>query len=512
MTIETELSRIIAAKEDIRDSIEAKGIPCPAGTLIENFAAKVDLLNIAYYGISWDITQSTPNFTRTGNLSWHVTLPIQSKMRRCILRDNGTINYYLGSLNSLKKEDGLTDAITSGTDGQNMVEIPAHYFLEIITGNIVEWRFSLNSIPGYTLNPKHYISAYEANLQRSTNKLSSVINTTIDYRGGNNTSSYDALSNTLLGKPVTSTTETNFRTYAHNRGAGWELELPVTYNAWRRLYFLEYATRNIQQNFNAALTSEGYKQGGLGAGVTTLDGTKWNKFNAYNPFIPMGTTASLGNNSGQAPYTMPFEYDASDAANYKGEWSAGTAYNDNEYVSSGVLLYKCILNAPAGTLLTNTTYYTAQTRTVINVPSYRGIENPFGHIWKWIDGYNMWAQTVAEGGKFLLYAWNGSSTITDNTSTGYNLIGELPRTENWASRMFSGHFFPSLVGAAGSGSTTYYCDYYYTNSGASFGWRAPIVGGYAYYGANAGLVCVHTTYAASNAHSTIGSRLCFLGA
>lgn len=512
MTIETELSRIIAAKEDIRDSIEAKGISCPPGTSISNFADKIDLLYSSYYGISFDITQSTPVFMRTGNLDLHVTLPIQNLMRRCVLRDNGTVNYYLGALNSLKKEDASTDAVLTGADGQVMVEIPSHYFLEIFTGNIVEWRFSLYSIPGYTFIPKHYISAFQANLQRSTNKLSSVVNNSTDYRGGNNNSSYDAFSNSLLGRPVTSISRTNFRTYAHNRGAGWELELPVTFTAWRRLCLLEYATRNLQQNFNANLTSEGYKQGGLGSGVTNLDGTKWNKFNGYNPFIPMGITSSLGNYSGVVSYTMPFEYDSSGAANYKGEWSAGTAYNANEFVSSSTSLYKCILSAPAGTLLTNTTYFTAQTRTVTYPFSYRGIENAWGHIFTFLDGYNLWAQTVAEGDKFLLYAWNGSSVIADNTATGYNLIGELPKTANWVSRMFPGHLFPSLVGVTGSGSTTFWCDYYYTNSNTSFGWRAPLVGGHAHVGATAGLVCVYTSNAASNAAATLGSRLCFLGA
>ena len=35
------------------------------------------------------------------------------------------------------------------------------------------------------------------------------------------------------------------------------------------LYFVEYANRNSQLNFNAQLTESGFKQGGLGDGVTT---------------------------------------------------------------------------------------------------------------------------------------------------------------------------------------------------------------------------------------------------
>ena len=42
-------------------------------------------------------------------------------------------------------------------------------------------------------------------------------------------------------------------------------------NATYWLYVVEYANLNCQLDFNAQPTSEGYKQGGLSAGVTTLN-------------------------------------------------------------------------------------------------------------------------------------------------------------------------------------------------------------------------------------------------
>ena len=48
-----------------------------------------------YYGIEWDSTVASSACTRIGRPELHVSLPIQSKMRRCILRDNGTVAYYL---------------------------------------------------------------------------------------------------------------------------------------------------------------------------------------------------------------------------------------------------------------------------------------------------------------------------------------------------------------------------------------------------------------------------------
>jgi hypothetical protein len=420
--------------------------------------------NNAVYGIRWSITDSDPNGLRLGNLALHRSLPIQSKIRRCLLLDSGIVNYYLHPTNSTLKEDGSAANLT-GADGQWMVEIPGHWFKETVTTIFHEWYFSAirQTGAGWEYVPKHYVSAGEANLQRSTSKLSCVINTSADYRGGNNNSTNDANEKTFLGRPTTSISRTNFRTYANNRGAGWLLDVPVTYNAWRKLMFCEFASRNTQLAVNNTLTTQGYRQGGLGNGVTTASSSEWSNFNGYNPFVAIGVTASLGNASGEVSVSV---------TNFGG---------------AGV----------------NRTF---------TVPSYRGIENPFGHIWKWLDGYNIWAQTVGEGSKTLLYYRSGNSGLADGTSSGYTLIGELPRASDYFRDSHKKHLFPVSVGGVGSGSTTFYCDYFYTDATTSFGWRVPIVGGNALHGSCAGPVHVNANIAASNSSTHFGSRLCFLGA
>lgn len=175
------------------------------------------------------------------------------------------------------------------------------------------------------------------------------------------------------------------------------------------------------------MTEDGYHQGGLGSGVTTLNSTKWSNFNGYYPFVPCGTTNSLGNKTGYVEFTMPFEYDASGEANYKGEYSAATAYTTGQYVSQGDLLYTCKANAAAGTALTNTTYFTPVTRTVVQVPSYRGVENPFGHIWKWTDGCKCLIQSEADGGLSEFYVCDDPAAFTSSGTTNYELRGNLPR-------------------------------------------------------------------------------------
>ena len=54
-----------------------------------------DELNKFAYGIEWDITNPSPKCTRIGNLELHRLLPIQSAMKGCLLRDDGTIAEYL---------------------------------------------------------------------------------------------------------------------------------------------------------------------------------------------------------------------------------------------------------------------------------------------------------------------------------------------------------------------------------------------------------------------------------
>ena len=134
-------------------------------------------------------------------------------------------------------------------------------------------------LPDYHQVPRMYVSAYEASLQRSTKKLCSVVNTDPDYRGGTNQAAWDGTYRSMLGRPVTAINRTNFRTYARNRNntatAEWNLYTYHVHKALYWLYVVEYATLNSQAAFNAELTSEGYRQGGLGEGVSDWLSSVW---------------------------------------------------------------------------------------------------------------------------------------------------------------------------------------------------------------------------------------------
>lgn len=414
------------------------------------------------YGVEFDTTVSSPTCTRIGNSDLHKTLPVQSRMRGCLLDDNGNVVEYLDPKD-------WTGHVRDGSRGQVMVEIPLHYRKFTTNGTKLSVRISELPLPGYEQVPKQYVSAYEASVDRTNLKLASVVNATAQYRGGNNNADYDGTYRSFLGRPATSISRTNFRSYARKRKSGSTEWNCMTYDMQKTIYWLfviEFATLNSQAAYNASPTAEGYRQGGLGDGVTTLDWSKWTTFNGNYPFIPCGITDSLGNRTGVVEYSMPTEYDA-----------AGKK---------------------------------------VSVPRYRGIENPFGHIWQWTDGINVRISADTDnGGDGLskVFVCSDPSKFNDSNYDGYRYIGNEARTEAYVKEIIfgeGGEIMPSVVGG---GSTTYFCDYHYTNIPASGEvLRGVLFGGYANNGADAGFAFARSSYAPSSSSTNVGSRLCFIPA
>ena len=443
--------------------------------ILSNYQSELaeDISNInaytpLWYGVKIDTTASTYNAIRIGNMQAHKDLPWHNKWRRCLLNDDGIVNYYLDPNNSLLKADGSA-AKLDGTDGQWMVEIPSHYERFWTEGNYYNAAISEYNIPGFTYVKTYYVSAGEATVQRSLSKLACVINTSVDYRGGNNSATNDANDKTLLGKPASYISRTNFRAYARNRGSiKWNCNL---YDVQRILfwaYVIEYANTNCQLAYNSTLTAEGYKQGGLGNGVTDINSTFWNTWIAYNPFIPIGHTTSLGNKTGVISYQMPASY-------------------------------QVVAGSPTTPVATSSI-------------SYRGIEQPFGHLWKWTDQLNIMIQSVADGGLSKIYYSSNPADFNDANYTNYSYIGDLPNVNGYIKTILdgpNGHMLP--LNTTGASSTTYYCDNFYTNiPGSGTVLRGSRFGGFAHDGDVAGLACVFVASTPGSATANVGSRLTYI--
>jgi hypothetical protein len=422
-----------------------------------------------YYGVRFTTTQSDPDGERIfydgsvqtsgSGMAAHASLPVQSLMKGCLLNDNGTVNYYLDPTDWTKKADGTASNL-DGTDGQVMIEIPEHYYREWIDAGYKNTVISLNDFTGATKVEKFYHGAYKAALNRTNNKLGSVVNTSADWRGGDNNSAWDAQNNTLLGKPATKINRTNFRTYAANRGSGWyqlpQVQAAVIY----RLFIVEHATRHSQKAVNGTLTAEGYKQGGLGQGVTRVGSAEWNTFSSYYPIVNNGASDSLANGTGEIDYVIA-------------GWPGGDE--------------------------------------TVKVNRYRGIEQPFGHIWEWREGVNIYNDHLA--GTFKAYIIDNPLNFDDDTTDNAREAADMSKVNGYISEQSLNDRLATTVGIAGSGDQTYFADYYYHGaSETSSYFRALLAGGAAIHGGYAGFACSNSNTSASAANASFGSRLCFLGA
>ena len=402
------------------------------------------------YGVEWDTASSSPDGVRVGNMQLHRELPIQSKMRVCEVDDLGAV----------------TAASVSGmvqrAQGSIMTEIPEHWYKLYTNGTKFRMMLSEIPLPGYKHVDKFYISTYEACIARNEEKLwsenlyaysdeSSLIN----LRGGDNTSDWDGTYRSLLRMPVTNLTRDQFRQAARKRGSGWEM---YTYGAHKTLFWLfavEYATLNSQKPFNAQKDANGFAQGGLGPGPTQM--TDWTNFNNNNPLIPCGYTNEFGNRSGEKAYVVKNSSDGTHA-----------------------------------TLMAN---------------RYRGIENPFGHIWKYTDGANIQV-TTGDAGLSVLWTTDDPSNFSDTSYTGYDKKGNIYRSNGYVKKMLLGEDGDIVATEIGGSSSTYWCDYHYTYTSANR-MQVVLVGGLAYNGSTAGLASVNTGNAPSGAGRNVGSRLCF---
>ena len=410
-----------------------------------------DVMNLygetAAYGIKINI--STGVVTRVGNATLHRTMPIQNRMKGCLLSDAGAVNSYLPALD-------WTGADRTGASGQVMVEVPLHYFKCWVDGGYAYIMISEYELPGYKLIPKHYVGAYQAALNGT--KLCSVANPTL--RGGNGTD-WDGTYRSLLGMPRTYMRRYEYKAAARARNASatteWNAWMYNSYVALTWLMCIEYGTLNLQLPVNALLDSNGYKQGGLGAGVSNLNGTAWSTYNSYNPFITCGYSDSLGNRSGEVAFEMPSEY---------------------------------------GEL---TTY----------VNRYRGVELPFGHIWQWLDGINIEIKTDADGGTSKVYVCENPANLSDSAYTNYEYRGLEARTSGYAKEVLLGSNGDIVASVVGGGEMSYYCDYHYTNTNTSE-LKGALVGGYANAGSLCGPFCVLSSHAPSYRSANFGSRLCFI--
>lgn len=362
-----------------------------------------------------------------------------------------------------------------GYDGTVKVYVPEFYIKSFINGDKRQVRIS-ETCPNstWTKQPACLVDAYKCTVLNTIpedmgylstlpiNSAVSIVNTATYCRGGGNREEYDQYLETDsfrtdLGKPRTDLNRAAMRTYA--RKANSEL---LSYDQYKNifywLYVIEYANFNCQEAYNEALTDEGYKQGGLGAGMTNMD--NWTNYNGYYPLTPCGYGNEIGNGTEIKPLVIP-------------EFTYGSG-----------------------------SIKAAQT---LSMPRWRGFDNPFGDIWTNLDGIII--QGDAAGNPKTVYTTTDPNNYGDNEAAknAMEIAGHEIHQDGYTKEFDLGdaaHIIPESVGGD---PTKYKCDYHWTGYKNTF-LRTLIVGGIASYGTNAGLGYFYSVNGVSNSQANIGFR------
>ena len=399
-----------------------------------------------WYGVSWSETSSNPDCTRIGNMDMHRSLPIQSMMKPFAFQ---TQPAYKDQFVPLK--ENFTEAMYGHVNNREAGQVAS-------TVNI------MIRIPEFWYTDEYVPSSKTHNLKICPHAKPGWYHHKEAY-----VSAYEAFNFGNKGRlismrsvvPTVNFTRTNGRTWARANGfdgeAKWNLYTYEEHRAICHLFLVEYATRNSQKAVNTALTPEGFRQGGLGSGCTTGTATI-NGAQTWS-FIPTGSSDSLGSGSGEVTVTIQ--------------------QTDSSGSNTSTITRKC--------------------------NRYRGIENPFGHIWKHTDDII----SIYDGGWRTYYKSIKPDQFATNKNNSYKPLTSAAVVTGYKTEIRATPTCDFFAEACTSGSeTTYWCDYNWDNTDASE--HCLLIGGNSGTGGPAGLFTLasHSGVGASNA--TIGSRLTYL--
>lgn len=381
--------------------------------------------------------------------------------KRCNVSDDGTIVAYYGD----------ADYAEDGSMGQVMVYQPKFYYKVVplvfdknTESNIgyhlrkANYYVSVRPKTGFKLHPAFYdangnevdyilLSAYEGSMFDAS--ADAYVNDSVDesiaYAAG------DLLCSVAGKKPISGLrsgmgTKANFESMAQNRGSGWHLETIKATSANQLLMIVELGTMNTQT--------------GIGSGVTGITDNS-----AYNCSSLTGSTADLGNGTGQAAETI----------NEIG--GAETAYTTAGKVSV----------------------------------SYRGVENPWGNIWKHIQGVNIWGDGTMGGGQPYIannFTFNESKNSDNYEPVGFTLANASGyiNAMGYGNEEFDWLLMPSEIGGT---SALPVGDYTYATANLN-GYRVAYLGGGWANGTHAGGFYWRCTYGVGYRARYIGGRLLYV--
>lgn len=403
-----------------------------------------------WYGVSWSETSSNPDCTRIGNMDMHRSLPIQSMMKGYkVTTKQGNLPYMLRKL-----EDDWSKTIGGyygGTHDNNFNGADTNIMVLIPEFWWIDDYSPSSKIHNLKICPhakpgwNHHKEAFVG-----------------AYEGILTNGSFYSRKGVV---PSVNVTREKLRTAARNNGNANEYKWNIyTYNEHRaicHLFLVEYATRNSQKAVNTELTPEGFRQGGLGSGCTTGTATI-NGAQTWS-FIPTGSSDSLGSGSGEVTVTIQ--------------------QTDSSGANTSTITRKC--------------------------NRYRGIENPFGHIWKHTEDIISKYSIVSGKGYRSWSICENPINFSTNLTTKYTPICIEPVVTGYKTEIVITPTCDFFAHACTNGSeTTYWCDYNWDNTDTSE--HCLLIGSASGNGGGAGLFSLHSYLGVGYSGATIGSRLTYL--
>ena len=416
--------------------------------------------SLPWFGRKWSKGNSSPVGSPVGDFDLGQVLAKQLGLGGYIVTDAHKRTKLSPTNHNLLETGGAADLTGGAGHYQWGWNVPFYYQVYDDDNDIYETVSLGGPRPGFW---NYYIPvgsrscAGYAAMDRTNAKLMSVVNSTAQFRGGNNDASLDAAFNSQLCKPATNMSITSFRTAARKNGTLWFANERVMQYITAALKRIIFGNRNIQAAFNGTLDANGLRQGGTGNGIDMP--ASWSDAWKNYPYVNLDVGIDQGDFTGILSVTI----------------------NDN------------------GTQ-----------KAIGNIPSFYGLKNDYKYLFCMSE--NMLLQNNADKSQTLYVSDNIDGSIMNLSSVaGLTQIGKGPvaSAANWQYAkdytLKNLAFFPKEE--LGGSSSTYYCDGYY-NPAETSGLRGAGLLGYAHSGSHAGSVFLHGDTAVSAAPAGLGAFLC----
>ena len=480
-TAKTNLDASVSTANEVLKTLSAENVSAESNLSQlrgENFNSKEILVGVTdlkatlglledetILGVSIDYTNNT--FERLGAAVGFSkgadfdAFPMFGGRKRCNVADDGTIVAYYGD----------ADYAEDGSMGQVMVYQPKFYYMTVPviyekqeTGlgyHLRKANYYVSSIPhvGFLLHPAFFD---ENGNEVDYILLSAFEGSIYDANGGaDGTGAY-----LLLDEQVADFSSDKFCSIAGAKPASG-----LTQNLTRPNVEQLAKNRGVgwhSDNIKAASANQYLMvvemamlnmQTAIGQGIVSITDNS-----SYNCSSLTGSTSALGNASGQATETI---------------------------------------NEIGGTQ----TAYTTSGKLAV---TYRGMENPWGNLWKFVYGINIWGDGTMNGGQpFICSDFNfAESKRTDNyEGAGFCLCNANGYVKAFGySQKYDWLFLPSEIGGTSSLPVG---DYAYVTANLN-GYRIALLGGDWNDGGIAGAFYWYVAYGVGNRYRIIGGRLVYV--